>query len=96
MTIIHIEHPVRDFETWKTAFDSDPVGREASGVRRYRVYRATETPDDVAIDLVFDDRATAEAFHARLKTVWTTPQATGALGGAPQSRLVDVVEDRAY
>jgi hypothetical protein len=33
MYILRIEHPVPDFEGWKTAFDSDPVGREKSGVR---------------------------------------------------------------
>ena len=28
MTILHIEHPIRDFDTWKKAFESDPAGRE--------------------------------------------------------------------
>ena len=96
MTIIHIEHPVRDFATWKAAFDSDPAGREAGGVRRYRIYRATGDPNEVAIDLEFDDRITAESFHSGLQRVWTSPQATAALDGVPRSRLVDVVEERAY
>ena len=33
MPVVQIEHPIRDFEIWKTAFDHDPVQREASGVR---------------------------------------------------------------
>ena len=35
--VLYIEHAVRDFDAWKRAFDSDPVGREQNGVRRYRV-----------------------------------------------------------
>jgi hypothetical protein len=26
MPILRIEHPVPDFDAWKTAFDSDPLG----------------------------------------------------------------------
>jgi len=37
MTILRIEHPIPDFDAWKKAFDSDPVGREKSGVRRYQI-----------------------------------------------------------
>lgn len=96
MTIIHIEHPVRDFDTWKAAFDSDPIGREAGGVRRYRVCRSITEPNDVAIDLEFDDRATAESFRTALDRMWTMPTALAALGGAPCAQLVDVVEERAY
>jgi hypothetical protein len=96
MTIIHIEHPVRDFDAWKAAFDSDPIGREAGGVRRYRVYRSTVDPNDVAIDLEFDDRASAESFRVALDRMWTMPTAVAALGGSPYARLVDVVEECAY
>ncbi len=96
MTIIHIEHPVRDFDAWKAAFDSDPIGREAGGVRRYRVYRSIVDPNDVAIDLEFDDRATAESFRVALDRMWTLPMAVAALGGSPNARLVDVVDERAY
>ena len=39
MTIVRIELTVSDFDGWKKAFDSDPVGRKKSGVRRYRVLR---------------------------------------------------------
>ena len=44
MTILRIEHPVRDFDIWKEAFDADPVGRERSGVRRCRVMRPVDDP----------------------------------------------------
>jgi hypothetical protein len=35
MYVPHIEHPVPNFNGWKQAFDSDPVGRVKMGVRRY-------------------------------------------------------------
>ena len=31
MYILRIEHPVPDYDAWKAAFDSDPIGRERSG-----------------------------------------------------------------
>jgi len=48
MPIVRIEHAVRDFDAWKRAFDSDPVGREQGGVRRYRVLRSTDEPNYVS------------------------------------------------
>ena len=38
-TIVRIEHPVPDFARCKQAFDSDPVGREQTRVRRDRSLR---------------------------------------------------------
>jgi hypothetical protein len=35
MAILRIEHRVPSYESWKQAFDSDPVDRKGSGVRRY-------------------------------------------------------------
>jgi len=31
MYILRIEHPVPDYDGWKKAFDSDPVGEEVWG-----------------------------------------------------------------
>jgi hypothetical protein len=42
VSILQIEHGARDYEAWKQAFDSDPVGREAGGVRRYRIMRPSD------------------------------------------------------
>ena len=39
MHILRIEHPVPDYDAWKEAFDSNPISREHSGVRRYRILR---------------------------------------------------------
>jgi hypothetical protein len=92
LPILQIEHPVRDYDTWKAAFDSDPAGRSMGGVRRYEICRPVEDPTYVAVDLVFDNRDEAEAFKLGLEAVWRSPQAGRALGGAPKARIVDMVE----
>jgi len=70
MPILRIEHPVADFNAWKRAFDSDPVGREKSGVRRYQILRSLDDPNYVMIDLEFDTSREAEAFIAAMRVVW--------------------------
>lgn len=96
MPVVQIEHPIRDFGIWKAAFDRDPVSREASGVRRYQIYRPVDDPNYVAVDLEFDGRPEAEAFKIALEALWRSPQAAPALGGPPRARIVDIVEDKAY
>jgi hypothetical protein len=94
--ILQIEHPVRDFETWKAAFDRDPAGRQAGGVRRYEIYRPVDDPKYIVVDLAFDTRAEAEAFKVGLEALWRSPEAGPALGGTPKARIVDTVEGRRY
>jgi hypothetical protein len=94
--ILQIEHPIRDFETWKAAFDSDPVSRQVGGVRRYEIYRPVDDPNYIAVDLAFDSRGEAEAFKVGLEALWRSPQAGPALGGTPRARIVDIVESKRY
>jgi hypothetical protein len=67
MYILRIEHPVSDHDAWKAAFDSDPIGRERSGVRRYRIMRSTDDPSHVMLELEFDSSGEAEAVRAALE-----------------------------
>lgn len=94
MYILRIEHPVPDFDGWKKAFDSDPVGREKSGVRRYRVLRAIDDPNYVMIDLEFDTASQAEALLAAMRVVWGRVEGTIMLN--PQARIVEAVETKEY
>jgi len=94
--VLQIEHPVRDFATWKAAFDRDPARREVGGVRRYEIYRPVDDPDFISVDLVFDSRDEAEAFRLGLEELWRSPQAAAALGGTPRARIVDLVEKKEY
>lgn len=94
MIILHIEHEIPDFDTWKKAFDSDPVGREKSGVRRYQVLRPIDDPNYVMIDLEFDTIGQAEALLAALRTVWGRVEGTIMMN--PQARIVEAVETKEY
>ncbi len=96
MPVLQIEHPVRDFETWKAAFDGAADRRDAGRVRRYQVYRPIDDPNYIAVDLEFDSRAEAEAFKLGLEELWRSPQAAPALGGTPRARIVDTVETKVY
>lgn len=91
---LHIEHPVVNYEGWKQAFDSDPVGRERSGVRRYQILRAVDDPNHVAIDLEFDTQAEAEALLAAMRQVWDRVQ--GTVIWNPQARITEIIESKEY
>jgi hypothetical protein len=90
--VLRIEHPVPNFAAWKEAFDSDPIGRERSGVRRYRVLRATDDPNYVMVDLEFDSLREAEAVQAALHELWGRVDVMHS----PQARIVEVVEIKEY
>ena len=94
--LIQLEHPVKDFDLWKAAFDRDPVQREAGGVRRYRILRPVDDPGYVAVDLEFDDRTRADAFLDALHRLWQSPAAQAALAGPPKARIVEAVESATY
>ena len=94
MILLHIEHAVPDFDAWKAAFDSDPVGRQKSGVRRYCVLRPVDNPGYVIIDLEFDSVSQAEMLLAAMQQVWK--RVAGTIMHDPQWRISEVVEDRTY
>ncbi len=94
MPIVQIEHPVPNFDAWKKAFDSDPVGRERSGVRRYQVLRPIDNPNYAMIDLEFDSSSKAEAFLDAMREVWRRVE--GTIMESPRVRIVEVVESKEY
>jgi hypothetical protein len=77
---------------WKRAFDSDPVDRKGSGVRRYQILRGLDAPDEVLIDLEFDSKGEAEALLSAMRRVWERVE--GAVMWNPQAWIVEVVEIR--
>jgi hypothetical protein len=104
MYTLKIEHAIRDFDTWKAAFERDPVGRQRSGVRRHRVFRPGDDPHYVYIDLDFDEETQAQAFLDELQEkVWRRPELSPALPRddetarvPPRARIVQQVESRQY
>ena len=90
MTVLHIEHPVPDFEGWKKAFEADPIDRKSSGVKRYKLYRSTSDPNYVAIDLEFDRLENAENTLKKLQVLWR--QVEGSVMTGPKAQIFDVIE----
>ncbi len=88
MHILRIEHPVPNFDAWKKAYDSDPMGRAQSGVRRHRVFRAVDDPHLVMIDLEFDGLKEAENMLAGLRELWRGVDVMHN----PRARIVEMVE----
>ena len=94
MYILRIEHPVPNYDGWKNAFDSDPVGRKKSGVRRYQILRPVDDPNYVMFDLEFDTLSQAEALLAAMRVVWGRVEGTIVMN--PQSQIVETVETKEY
>jgi hypothetical protein len=95
-TILRIEHPVRSFDAWKKVFDSDPLGRKKSGMRRYRILRPIDNPNYVMLDLEFEgsnEANEAEAFAAALRNLWDSPEGQKIMEN-PQLRIVQTVESK--
>ena len=92
MTTVHIEHPISDFTTWKAAFDRAAPLRAASRVRGYEIHRPVDDPAYVTIRLDFDSAEDANGFLDKLKPLWTNRDATPALRGTPQVRILERME----
>jgi hypothetical protein len=92
MHVLRIAHDVPDYDGWKDVFDSDPLGRDASGVAGHRIARAADDPNHVLIDLDFADAAAAEAFAERLRELWTRVDVMQN----PTAQVVEVVETETY
>jgi hypothetical protein len=94
MFMLRIEHPVPNFDGWKQAFDSDPVGREKSGVRRYQILRPVDNPNFVMIDLEVDTAQQAEALLAAMRVVWGRVEGTIMMN--PKAQIVEIAEIKTY
>ncbi|HKC36425.1 MAG TPA: hypothetical protein VKB95_10200 [Chitinophagaceae bacterium] len=90
MIVLQIEHPVTDYGSWKKAFDIDPVNRKQSGVKRYRIFRQTDNPNYVIIELEFDKLDEAKNLLAALKGIWK--QIEGKIITRPKTRIIEMVE----
>ena len=90
MHILRIEHAVPDFAAWKKAFDSDPLGRQRSGVRRYRVLRPVDDAHYVLVDLEFETLAQAEATQRALRQL--RGQVEGKVIEKGKARILEVAE----
>jgi len=93
MYVLSLWQTVPDYAEWKRLFDSDPLGRERSGVRRYTITRPIDDERTVIGALAFDRLEEAEAFAARLREMWAGPGS--ALVADAGLRISEVVEEKA-
>ena len=91
MTTLKIEHKISNYDGWKKAFDSDPIGRKKSGVKRYRIYRPVDNPDFVIIELDFDNLEQAQATQAALQQIF--PNIEGKLIFDIQLSILNIMEE---
>jgi hypothetical protein len=91
MTTLHIEHAIKDFDLWSSAYARFAEMRVRSGVRAERIQRPVDDPCYVVVDLDFDSPREAEAFLVFLRTqVWADPARSPALVGSPQARVLEL------
>lgn len=95
IAVVRIEHAIGNFDAWKRTFDSDPLGRQKGGVRRYRIFRPTDDQNYVMIDLEFDNPQQAQTFTAALQRMWSGGDAQRVMQN-PKVRIVEVAESKEY
>jgi len=89
MVTLRIEHPVHDFDTWRTAFARFADVRRQAGVRGHVVRRPVDDELQVSIDLGFAELEHAVAFEHFLRSnVWADPASSPALRGTPVTTIL--------
>jgi len=92
MFVLHMEHPVADYDAWKQrGFDADPLGRKQMGVKRYRIGRKSGDPNHLMIELEFDTAEAATRMAGALQQMWVGAQARGLIG-VPSLTSFEIVE----
>jgi hypothetical protein len=92
MITLRIEHKIANYDGWKKAFDSDPINRRQSGVKRYRVYRPIDDTNFIIIDLDFDNLEKAQAAQVALVNIF--PKIEGTLIFGVQIKIMNVIESK--
>jgi hypothetical protein len=92
MILLRMQHAVPNFDGWKRAFESDPLDRKGSGVRRYAIHRSVPDPQLVMIDLEFATVAEAEKMLEKLRRLWAGPG--GSVMRDPEAWILELVESK--
>jgi quinol monooxygenase YgiN len=80
MATLFVRHKVKDFGTWKAAYDMFDAERKTMGVTGHGVYQADDNPNDITVYHHFDNMEAAKAFagSARLKEIMEGAGVVGA------------------
>jgi hypothetical protein len=69
--------------------------RRQSGVKHHRIHRPLDDLAYIVVNLDFGTAEEAGAFLEFLRAkVWSSPQSAPALAGTPQTRILDLCEER--
>ena len=79
MATMFVRHRVRDFGTWKAAYDAFDDERKTMGVTGHGVYQAEDDPNEVTVYHDFETMGAAKEFmgSARLREVMESAGVTG-------------------
>ena len=73
--ILHIEHEISDLPTWLEAFNRFAPAREAASVQRTAVFRPSDDPNYIVVNLRFETVDAASNFRTVLHDViWQSPR----------------------
>jgi heme-degrading monooxygenase HmoA len=89
-----IQHTVRDFDAWKSAFDEHEPVRARHGCLGHTLYRGGEGGNEVTAITSWESRDGAEAFAADPSL--REAMERGGVVGEPRVQWVDAVETVAY
>ena len=90
MTVLVVQHKVRDFAVWKPVFDEDESRRRAHGAQRHWLYRTVEDPNDVVVAVEFPSPDAAKSFMQDRGL--RDAMQRGGVEGEPHVHLRDEVE----
>jgi len=78
MGLVIVRHKVKDFATWKKAFDAHAGAQKASGLTNPRVYRSADDGNETVVLFDAADMSKAKAFGAS-PDLKSTMQAAGVI-----------------
>jgi hypothetical protein len=79
MSYLLIRHKVKNFDTWKRAYDDHRVARKVSGLKELRLLRTRSNPNDIVLLFEARDAEKARAF-AKSKDLRDAMKAAGVMG----------------
>jgi hypothetical protein len=86
MATLHIEHAIKDYATWRGAFDRFDEQRAAAGVTAHRILQPADDARYVVLQLDFPTVEQARGFLEA--QVWSNPERSPGLDGVPRARVL--------
>jgi quinol monooxygenase YgiN len=62
MAFVRVQHKVRDYDTWKTAFDGFHATRKSAGEKSYHIWHTEDDPNDLSLLFEWENAESAHSF----------------------------------